>query len=119
MQRRATKQSPGPSKRDRDFIAWVKEQPCCCCNCPAPSIADHVFGSSVKKVIDFVRVQCGLYAVIPLCATCDSVKTRGNRRALDELLGVPANIMWLSIVNSSAWVDKFSDIEKRAVLEAR
>lgn len=120
MQRKATRQSRGASSRDRDFIGWVKEQPCICCGNPSPSIADHLFGSAAKKLIEFERIQCGLYAVIPLCQECDSVKTQGSRKALIKHfsasgLSTPEN-EWLNMVNESQWVDKFTDREKLAVI---
>lgn len=118
MQRAATKQSRAANKLERDFMAWVKQQPCCVCNRPGPSIVDHIFGSSKKSYAGLERVHIGHIAILSLCEYCDSVKTRGSRREFESRFGRQLD-HWYHMITQSEWFGRFSEIEIRAVLEAR
>jgi hypothetical protein len=97
MQRRATKQSRGANAREREFIATVKQLPCICCDTPGPSIYDHIYGSAKKLYNGLERVHVGHYAGIPLCLHCDSIKTRGSRRAFEDQFGQQV-ALWLRLI---------------------
>ena len=94
MQRKATKQSPGPDAEERRFIRWVKER-CICAACGAegPVIAHHVHGSTYKRKIDLVTVQLGHWFILGLCQRCDDVVTHGSRRAFRDRFG-PESELW-------------------------
>lgn len=100
MQRRATKQSRGANAAERRFIAAVKEMSCICCGRPGPSIVDHIWGSSKKLYNGLERVHVGHYGVLPLCTQCDSVKTRGSRKAFENKHGRQADL-WVQMVERS------------------
>lgn len=100
MRRKGTAQSPAANAKERDFIGTVKMLPCICCDQPGPSIADHIYGSAKKLYADeyrLERVHVGHYAILPLCEHCDSVKTRGNRRAFEDQFGKPETL-WLRML---------------------
>jgi hypothetical protein len=42
---------------EREYLAWIKEQPCSCCGAPGPSEAHHL-------------VQGDHFTTIPLCIPC-------------------------------------------------
>ena len=75
MQRKPTKNTRGPSAKEKRFISWVKEQPCIQCG-RIGVIADHMYGATFRHN----RVLVGMWALLPLCETCDSVKTNGSHR---------------------------------------
>ena len=77
MQRKATKTTRGPNAKEKAFMAWVKQQPCCICGTPGPSIADHMYGATQRHN----KVLIGMWALLPYCQTCDAVKTGGSHRA--------------------------------------
>jgi len=97
MRRKSTKQSPAASANERKFIGLVKELPCVACGTDGPSIYDHIYGSSKKLYNGLERVYVGHYAGIPLCLACDSVKTRGSRRAFINQFGEP-EYLWLKMI---------------------
>lgn len=77
MQRKHTKNTRGPNAKEKRFMAWVKEQPCCICGSPGPSICDHMYGSTKKHN----KVLIGMWALLPYCYMCDFVKTHYSRKA--------------------------------------
>lgn len=87
MQRKATKQSRGPNAFEKRFMGAVKDLPCIVCGHPGPSIVDHIYGSSKKLYNDLERVHVGHLAVLPLCYSCDHIKTHGSRRAFENRFG--------------------------------
>jgi len=97
MYRPATKQSPGPNTKERAFRGIVKMLPCAGCGAEGPSIVDHIYGSSKKLYKGLERVLVGHYAVLPLCITCDNVKTHGSRRAFVNMFGPPEKL-WLDML---------------------
>lgn len=42
---------------EREYLGWLKEQPCACCGEPGPSDAHHI-------------IQGDHYTTIPLCKNC-------------------------------------------------
>lgn len=99
MQRRGTKQSPAANTAERAFMAYTKDSDCICCGNPGPSIVDHIYGSSKKLYNGPERVLVGHWAAIPLCVTCDNVKTRGSRRAFEDEFWSQV-VMWRSHIEN-------------------
>lgn len=80
MQRKPTKNTRGINAEEKRFMMWVKDQPCIQCSADHV-IVDHMYGSTFRHN----RVLIGMYALLPLCMDCDSIKTHGSHRAyLDE-----------------------------------
>lgn len=100
MQRKATKQSRAANKQEKDFHKWAKEQDCACCGSSSGSILDHWKGSSKKLYDGITRVHVGHWLVIPLCQSCDSVKTNGSLKVFNEAFGNWLT-MWCWLVSSS------------------
>jgi hypothetical protein len=113
VQRKATKNTRGPSTIERRLLVWVKQQPCCICNAPGPSIADHCYGATMRNK----RVLIGMWAILPYCPTCDAVKTRGSHRAHLSAFGKTQADLWLNqlemlpttLVPSSAVIEAIRD----------
>lgn len=61
MQRKATKNTRGPSKAEKDFQAWLKEQPCCIGGVGVTEV-HHCKGSTFKHN----KVLIGHWFCIPL-----------------------------------------------------
>lgn len=99
VQRRATRQSRGAGAAERRFIHAVKQLPCICCNHPGPSIYDHMYGSAKKLYSGLERVHVGHYAGIPLCYSCDHIKTHGSRKAFEQAFGRQENL-WLRLIRT-------------------
>lgn len=95
MQRRPTKNTRGPNFDEKAFQAWLKNHSCCGCGAPAPSIVDHCEGSTFKHN----KVLVGHWFCIPLCASCDRIKTLGNHNWQREHFGWTNSVMWLGLVN--------------------
>lgn len=94
MQRKPTKTTRGANAEEKRFMAWVKEQPCCCCGMPGPSIVDHAMGATYKHN----KVLIGHWYLLPLCYLCDQVKTQGSRRGFREAFGPMADL-WLGVAD--------------------
>ena len=76
MQRKPSKKTRGVNADEKRFMGWVKEQPCIQCG-SSQVIVEHCYGSTFKNN----RVLVGMWALLPLCQICDSVKTQGSHRA--------------------------------------
>ncbi len=97
MQRKATKNTRAANADEKRFMAWVKEQPCCICHTPVPSIVDHMYGATFKHN----KVLIGMWALLPYCPTCDEVKTLGSHNKHLEVFGMTqAQIYIKFIINS-------------------
>ena len=107
MQRVATRQSRGANSAEKRFIGWVKQEPCICCNAPAPSIADHAMGATFKKN----KVLIGHFWLLPLCQWCDNVKTHGSRRQFISQFGLMSDL-WLKLI------EKYEGVIPLDVIEA-
>lgn len=94
MQRKATKNTRGPNHQERKFQGWLKEQPCCVCNKPGPSIVDHCQGSTFKHN----KMLIGHWFCIPLCPQCDAVHTLGSEKAFREKFGLQSEF-WRQVEN--------------------
>ena len=94
MQRRATKNTRAANAAEKRFLRWVKEQPCCICDNPGPSIADHCEGSTFRHN----KILVGMWYLLPYCYHCDQVKTQGSRRAHFNAFGVTQSTLWLDLV---------------------
>ena len=79
MQRKKSKKTRLPNADEKRFMAWVKEQFCIQCG-SALVIVDHMYGSTFRHN----RILVGMWALLPLCTKCDSVKTNGSHRAYLE-----------------------------------
>lgn len=90
MRRKATKNTRGPSADERAYMAWCKQQPCCICGAPGPSIVDHMYGSTFRHN----KVLIGMWALLPYCQVCDSVKTQGSHRAHLKTFGISQADIW-------------------------
>lgn len=98
MQRKATKQSRGPNTAEKELTAIVKQLPCICCKAPGPSIVDHIYGSSKKLYRGLERVHVGHVAILPLCYSCDSIKTQGSRRRFEDHFGSQEELWFKMLV---------------------
>ena len=95
MQRKATKNTRAANAQEKKFHSWIKNQPCCVCSNPAPSIMHHCEGATFKHN----KVLVGHWFCIPLCQTCDDVVTHGSRKAFREKFG-PQSELWRRVANS-------------------
>ena len=101
MQRKRTKQSPGPTTIERQFISWVKHRGiCAACDSERPLIVHHTIGASAKVSVGLERVQIGHAFVLGICQLCDDVVTHGSRRGFRELFG-PEPEIWAKQYESS------------------
>lgn len=115
MQRRATKQSPGPTAAEKRFAGDVKAAACIVCGSPGPSIVDHIWGSSKKLYLDGIeRVSVGHWAILPLCSICDSVKTHGSRKAFEEQFGSQIEL-WFMLLNRDCLIDRVPEKVREAM----
>ena len=83
MQRKATKQSPGPTAAAKSFIAWTAYRPCVVCG-NEPVIVHHIYGSAKKLYVGVERVPVGHWAVLPLCQQHDDIVTNRSRRVFED-----------------------------------
>ena len=74
-------------------MGWVKEQPCCICEKPGPSIVDHVRGATAKNN----KVLIGHWWLLPLCEIHDRVKTDGSIRVFEMQFGSTCDL-WASLI---------------------
>jgi hypothetical protein len=92
MQRkRGPKSTRAPNALEKRLASWIKQQPCCICHRPGPSIVDHMYGSCHKHN----KVLIGMLALLPYCPECDKVKTHGSHRAHFEAFGKTQAEVWL------------------------
>ena len=90
MRRRVTKNTRGMNAEEKAFMGYVKGLMCCICHSPGPSIVDHMYGSTFKHN----KVLIGMWALLSYCYSCDSVKTRGGRKAHDTEFGITQAELW-------------------------
>lgn len=114
MQRKPTRQSRGANADEKRFMAYTKESSCIACGNPGPSIVDHCMGSSFKIKHNLQTVLVGHWLIIPLCLDCDSITTRGSRRAFREEFG-PQSTLWMRHCDSGP-LDPPGEV--RAAIEA-
>ena len=70
MERPSTKQSKGATKKEKEWIIWVKQQPCSYCGNPGPNRYDHCAGSSAKIKVEFETVLIGHRFGLSECLEC-------------------------------------------------
>lgn len=80
MQRKATKTTRGANADEKRFMSFVKESDCIGCGLEGPSIVDHIYGATFKHK----KVLVGMWALLPYCELCDSIKTIDGRAAHDS-----------------------------------
>ena len=90
MIRKPSKNTPGPTVDEKGFMSWTKEQPCCICGAPGPSIVDHMYGSTFRHN----KVLIGMWALLPYCQEHDAVKTQGSHRAHLKEFGKSQAEIW-------------------------
>jgi hypothetical protein len=96
MQRRATKKSTrAANSHERMFIAWCKEQRCVQCG-NYGVIYDHSRGSAFIHN----KVLIGHYFGLPLCETCDAVKTLRGHKAYFRDFGETQSDTWLEMIQN-------------------
>ena len=100
MQRKSTKQSRGANASEVRFMKWANMEPCACCGAESGSILDHWIGSSKKLYNGLERVMVGHWLVLPLCQTCDDIKTRGSLKVFNDTFGDWLQL-WLDFIPSS------------------
>lgn len=113
MRRKATKNTRAANKQEKSFLKWVKDQPCIECG-DEPVIVEHCYGSTFKHN----KVLIGMWALLPLCETCDSVKTQGSHNAYREAFGRTQAEAWRQlVVNSIEWEIKVPEDVFNAILD--
>ncbi len=99
MQRRATKQSPGPNAAEKRFMVWTHECPCAACGNEGPVHAHHMYGSSAKRKFHGVSVLIGHWAILPLCDRCHKL-FHTSRRGFEERYGPQVALWFLHVTHS-------------------
>lgn len=102
MQRSATKNTRAPNAAEKRLMDWAKRQPCVICHAPAPSIVDHMYGSTFRHN----KVLIGMFAQLSYCQTCDAVKTQGSHRAHKEAFGFTQAELYLIRIQSYPNLDE-------------
>ena len=92
MQRKPTKSTRGPNAEEKRFAAYTKESDCIACGAEGPSIVDHVAGATYKHN----KVLIGHWFLIPLCVTCDTIKTQGSGKALVKEVNESLSSLWIN-----------------------
>lgn len=95
MQRPSNKQSRGPNKEERLFLAWCKEQPSIVSGEFGVEV-HHCAGSSAKTYVGAERVHIGHMFCIPL--TPSEHKMYHTQKRLFEELNGPQNELWLKLI---------------------
>ena len=90
MQRKPTKNTRGPNAEEKRFAAYTKESDCIACGAEGPSIVDHVAGATYKHN----KVLIGHWFLIPLCVTCDTIKTQGSGKVLAAKIDNSLSSLW-------------------------
>lgn len=90
MQRKPTKNTRGPNAEEKRFAAYTKGSDCIACGAEGPSIVDHVAGATYKHN----KVLIGHWFLIPLCVTCDTIKTQGSGKALAKHACMSLSSLW-------------------------
>ena len=90
MQRKRSPTTRHPNAAESRFMLWIKEQDCCSCHKPGPSICDHMYGSTFKHN----KVLVGHWALLPYCQECDTVKTIHGRKAHNDKFGFTQAELW-------------------------
>lgn len=75
-------------------MGWVKCQPCIQCF-EQPVIVDHMYGSTFRHN----KVLIGMWALLPLCECCDSVKTKGSHRGYYRAFGETQAESYIRLMN--------------------
>ncbi len=112
MQRKATKTTRGTNASEKRFMAWVKDQPCCICGAPGPSIADHLYGSTFKHN----KILVGHWALLPYCQEHDQVKTIHGRAEHNKQFG-PQSELFSSMIYSACPTDLAPPTDVRDSIE--
>ena len=81
---RPTKQTRGANADEKRYMAWVKHQGCCFCNCTSGSIVDHCKGSAFKHN----KVLIGHWFINSKCTVCDMFTTQGSHNKLFKTFGI-------------------------------
>lgn len=95
MQKRSTKQSPGPKKAETAFLAWAKRQPSIVSGAHGVEV-HHCAGSSKKVYVGAERVHIGHWFCIPL--TPEEHWLFHNRKKEFEALYGEQSELWLALV---------------------
>ena len=97
MYRRSSQNTRNANAEEKRWHAWLKEQPCCQCHKPGPSIVEHCVGSTFKHQKQLI----GHLFCIPLCSWCDSIKTRGGRPRYWKMFGERMCESWKRVIDDS------------------
>ena len=97
MRRKPTKTTRGPNANERRLRKWVKDQPCCICNDPGPSIVDHMYGSTFKHM----KILIGHAALLPYCHDGDMAKTIHGRAEHDRRFRRRQADIWGEFIENS------------------
>lgn len=106
MRRKATKNTRAANAEEKRFMLWVKEQPCCECG-NSPVIVDHMYSSTFRHN----KVLIGHWALLPLCESCDSVKTLGSHNAYTDKFGHTQAQAWEAMMQESVELTQLVPIE--------
>lgn len=115
MQRPATRQSRGANADEKRHMQWIKERGlCAACWNNGGVIVHHCGGSAYKTKVDSITVLIGHAFVLGLCEICDSIVTRGSRRALENAFGRQSLLWEAQYVHSPV---KFADEILRGIAQ--
>lgn len=116
MQRLATRQSPSANSKAKAHMAWLKDRGiCCACGDDSGVICHHSVGSSYKVHVGLERVQIGNEFVLGLCASCDSLRTRGGRKAFVDAFGIECKLWEKQYLESPV---KFDEIIIQGIINS-
>lgn len=113
MQRKPTKQSPGPNAAERRHATWVKfGTTCAACNKYACLIVHHCEGSTFRHN----KTLIGHWFILGLCQDCDDIVTFSCRRHFREEYG-PQSALWAKQIAQYAANDECPEEVKQAILD--
>ena len=94
MQRKKSKKTRLANANEKRFMSWVKEQ--CCIQCgDYPCHVDHAMGSTYRHN----KVLIGMWYLLPLCGSCDEIKTNGSRRGFVNRFGLMSEL-WIKLIEN-------------------
>lgn len=113
MQRKPTRQSRGPDTAELRLMRWIKERGiCAACGNDGGVIAHHCEGATFKHN----KIHVGHWFVIGLCPPCDSIITRGSRRAFRDAFG-PQCELWFKQLQDYPLRHEIGQTEIDAIME--
>jgi hypothetical protein len=93
MQRKASKKSRAANAAEKRFMDYTKHSRCICCG-NSPCYVHHCWGSSERKKFEGESVLIGHWAVLPLCANCDEMITKGSARVFETIYAPQIDLWW-------------------------